>query len=283
MVVGYQMVEARRHGSLESISDSLGASVGESDGAAAASAVLGRSAGRSPGSVQRASPEIVAEGAALQHWGPLDGPLPLGGRSSLGTSGRGTSGDVEVLRQKLSSVRRSIATRDQELEALRVSGGRPYPDDDDAVAAALQDVQQAAAHRAALEAEAVERGEELRCLEEELRKAERQAADLEEKNAQHPMLLCCSTSLVWTEEAASDSVWRECIQGLEAENRRKASVALELHGRVHELEEQLRSQLQVNDSRVRSLHELLSDVWDRIKDLPTKEALPTSHVSSWRT
>jgi len=51
-------------------------------------------------------------------------------------------------------------------------------------------------------------------------------------------------------QASESFVWRESISLLEGELRRKSAHGLELHRRVHQLEAELQTHLQANDSRI---------------------------------
>jgi len=64
---------------------------------------------------------------------------------------------------------------------------------------------------------------------------------------------------------AESSIWKESIAALEGELKRKSAHGLELHRRVHELEQDLQLQLKFNDQRVDDVKKALENTLSRSK------------------
>lgn len=115
-------------------------------------------------------------------------------------------------------------------------------------------------------AEDVERRErEALRLEEAVRQAEEKTVELEERIR---AIGNRSPSSCTTEDPGADakpeSYWKERVDALELDLRRRTARSLELHQRVFGLEAQLRRQLQDNDDRVEDIQASLAEIKHRV-------------------
>lgn len=183
------------------------------------------------------------------------------------------------LHRQLDNVRLAIADRNRQIAAL-TSGDAPGSE-----AAALRaDIRKAIADKQSLQEDMVRQANEMQALDEAFRRPDARVQELEaclgfqsadkfgESTSRYgtsalPVVGPSSdASFLSTEDAALDgaSCWRECVAALEGEIRRKSQLALELHHRVHTLENQLHQQLQATDDRVETMHSSLRYVLDQL-------------------
>mmetsp|Transcript_64533 Transcript_64533/g.118852 ORF Transcript_64533/g.118852 Transcript_64533/m.118852 type:complete len:182 (+) Transcript_64533:2-547(+) len=174
----------------------------------------------------------------------------------------------------------AVADRTQQLHAL-LAGESPV--ESAALRPIRADIRRAISDRQALEEDILQGNGKVQQLEEALQSAERRISFLEERimTTQAPPVvpvpgtICgpalSETSLLSVEDASPDGIncWRECIAALEGEIRRKSLRALELHQKVHGLENQMRQQLQANDDNVNGVHQTLQCILDRLDEVPS--------------
>eukprot|EP00929_Paragymnodinium_shiwhaense_P020182 TRINITY_DN13528_c0_g1_i4.p1 TRINITY_DN13528_c0_g1~~TRINITY_DN13528_c0_g1_i4.p1 ORF type:complete len:320 (+),score=64.16 TRINITY_DN13528_c0_g1_i4:192-1151(+) len=167
--------------------------------------------------------------------------------------------EYEELRKKLERVRRGLVGTHADMDALVHTAAAGNPE----AATLMQDICSAAAKKQALEGEAREHVQAIEQLEEASRNADDRLAELEARvlNMEHEEVRARSAGAETSEDAAArESVWREPLAHLEGELRRKSARALDLHRRVHWLEEQLGRQLDENEQRAQKTHEALRTI-----------------------
>jgi len=209
-----------------------------------------------------APPETANVDLDAVWWGPVDGPRPENSVRSRSVSCGVTearAGSIQYLQtaKRLSSPLRSceVGLRQKMEETSRLRDPRDSDlnqvpgatSSDSGEASRLrEEIAHASACRRALQIEAQQNTEHIRRLEESQRRLARRIGELDSHGDSFT-----------TEEGLSDEVWREAVETLETELRRKSTHVVQLHRRVHDLEAHLWEQLQNNDSRVVSTYNAL--------------------------
>lgn len=217
----------------------------------------------------------TATQSAPTWWGPLDGPAPPTGVLPFDAGAADVNkeprriGDgnavasqesEEFLRRRLQELSRDIRDRSADIDQL-LQGA-----DEDALEL-CQRIRTAVARKHVFRIEMQKQEDDTTVLNEAISRANRRIGELEAKVTAMGgagSSLGSSASAGSSEDGATDSVWRECVNSLEGELRRKSARAVELHKRVAWLEEQLGQQLQANDDRCASVHAALREVLEEL-------------------